>query len=225
MSEKQNTVLQEHDNWPAFPVPWDDNLPGPTDMSWLLHKPAGAKGFIRVVDGHLATGDGQRWRIWGQNITGKSPLPPMHMAETIARRLAKFGLNCIRLHHCDHRWPDGILIRRSDGQPAPGIIVNGVAGRDEESTRALDPEAMARLDWFIACCKKHGVYIDLNLNVSRPFSKADGVKQVEWIGFGKGMTYFDERLIQLQKEYAQQLLEHVNPFTGLRYADEPAIAI
>ena len=217
--------MPDHNTWPAFSVPWDDNQPGPTDMSWLLEKPAGATGFVQVIDGHLATGDGRRWRIWGQNITGGAPLPPMDMAPIISRRLAKFGLNCVRLHHCDHRWPKGLLMRLSDGSLPPEIITDGVAGRDTESTRALDPEAMARLDWFVACCKRNGIYIDLNLNVSRPFSIADGVKEVEWIGFAKGLTYFDERLIALQKEYAQQLLEHVNPFTGLRYADEPAIAI
>lgn len=217
--------MPDHDAWPAFTVPWDDNQSGPTDMSWLLETPAGATGFIQVVDGHLATGDGKRWRIWGQNLTGNAPLPPMEMAPIIARRLAKFGLNCIRLHHCDHRWPKGLLRRLRDGNVPPDIITDGVAGRDTESTRALDPEAMARLDWFVACCKRNGIYIDLNLNVSRPFSVADGVREVDWIGFGKGLTYFDERLIALQKEYAHQLLEHVNPFTGLRYADEPAIAL
>ncbi|MBN1812071.1 MAG: hypothetical protein JXA14_09575, partial [Anaerolineae bacterium] len=217
--------MPDLDAWPAFPMPWDDNLPGPTDMSRLLHRPAGVKGFIRIIDGHLATEEGERWRIWGQNLTTSAPLPPMHMAPVIARRLAKFGINCVRLHHIDHRWPDGILIRSGSGKPAPGIIVDGVAGRDQESTRALDPEAMARLDWFIACCKRNGIYIDLNLNVSRPFTVADGVKQVKWIGFGKALTYFDEQLILLQKEYTSHLLEHFNSFTGTRYADEPAIAI
>ncbi len=210
--------MPDHDSWPEFVVPWDDNLPGPTDMSFLLEKPAGAKGFIKIEDGHLVTGDGERWRIWGQNLCFNAPLPPMHMAPKIARRMAKFGINCIRFHHMDHRWPRGVLIRRLSAPTRRGE-------RDTETTRALDPEAMARLDYFMACCKDNGIYIDLNLNVSRSFTDADGVKQSEWMGYGKALTYFDPRLIFLQKEYAQQMLDHVNPFTGSRYAEEPAIAI
>lgn len=216
--------MPDSDRWPVFTVPWDDTTTGATDMSHLLDKPAGATGFIRIVDGHLATGDGKRWRIWGQNLTRAAALPPMELAPVIARRLAKFGLNCLRLHHIDHRWPDGILMRRKSQTPLPPRFRDAVQ-RDDEPTRALDPEAMARLDYFIFCCKQEGIYIDLNLNVSRPFTAADGVKQVDWIGYGKALTYFDPQLITLQKEYAAQLLGHVNAYTGNRYAEEPAVAI
>ena len=225
-NERSHRPMPDHDAWPAFVLPWDDTTPGPTDMSFLPDKPAGAHGFIRIVDGHLATGDGRRWRIWGQNLTNAGPLPPMALAPIVARRLARYGINCLRLHHIDHRWPGGVLIRRlSEPAPEEERRAQGGPPRDGEPTRALDPEAMARLDYFIACCRDHGVYIDLNLNVSRPFTAADGVKQVEWIGLGKGLTYFDPQLIRLQKEYAAQILGHYNPFTGHRYAEDPAIAI
>ncbi|CAA9225728.1 MAG: GH148 [uncultured Chloroflexi bacterium] len=221
---------QEHDSWPAFVLPWDDTSHGVTDVSHLLETPAGKDGFIRVKDGRLATGDGRRWRFWGVGMVFASFFPPMELAETVARRLAKFGINCLRLHHLDHRWPNGILKRYSREElageradcltpgahyPHPGI----------QDTSELDPEAMARLDWFIACCKANGVYVDFNLNVTRRFSAADGVKESERLGYSKGITYFDDRLIALQKEYARILLTHVNPFTGNRYADEPAVAL
>ena len=223
MSAPQRS-MPDSDRWPAFRLPADDTTSGPTDMSHLLDKPAGATGFIQIVDGHLATGDGKRWRIWGQNLTRAAALPPMSLAPAVARRLAKFGLNCLRLHHIDHRWPDGVLMRRKGRTPLPPRFGDAVQ-RDDEPTRALDPEAMARLDYFVHCCKKEGVYIDLNLNVSRPFTAADGVKQVDLLGYGKALTYFDPQLITLQKEYAAQLLGHVNPYTGNRYAEEPAVAI
>ena len=208
--------MPDSDRWPVFTVPWDDTTTGATDMSHFLDKPAGATGFIRIVDGHLATGDGKRWRIWGQNLTRAAALPPMELAPVIARRLAKFGLNCLRLHHIDHRWPDGILMRRKSQTPLPPRFRDAVQ-RDDEPTRALDPEAMARLDYFIFCCKQEGIYIDLNLNVSRPFTAADGVKQVDWIGYGKALTYFDPQLITLKVYH--QLLGHVNAYTGSRYAE------
>ena len=33
----------------------------------------------------------------------------------------------------------------------------------------------------------------------------------------------NERLIQLQQEYARKLLCHVNPYTGLALVDDPAV--
>ena len=212
--------IPNHDPWPEFAVPWNDNTPGPTDMSFLLHKPAGSKGFIQNVDGHLATGDGARWRMWGLNICTDMPLPPMQYAPIVARRLAKCGCNCLRLHAIDHRWPNGILMRSQRGSRE-----NRWWGGQDETTRALDPEALARLDYFIFCCKREGIYLDLNLNVARTFTLADGVKEAELVRWGKGLVYFDEQLIALQKEYAAQLLQHVNPFTGLCYGEEPAIAL
>lgn len=208
------------DNWPEYIVPWDDTTESPVDVSRLLHKPAGSKGFIRNIDGHLATGDGERWRMWALNVCTDNPLPPMEYAPIVARRLAKYAVNCVRLHAIDHRWPKGIIMRRSDGQQSTWN-----SGPDPDTTRALDPEGLARLDWFVYCCKNEGIYVDLNLNVARRFTDADGVVDAEQVRWGKALTYFDERLIALQKEYARQLLDHVNPFTGVRYADEPAVCL
>ena len=218
MTERRS--MPDHDSWPEYIVPWDDTTEGPVDMSYLLDKPAGATGFIRNVDGHFVTGDGKRWRMWGLNLCTDTPLPPMELAPVVARRLAKYAVNCIRLHAIDHRWPNGILMRSRDGK-----VQTWQSGPGKESTRALDPEGLARLDWFIYCCKNEGIYLDLNLNVARTFTEADGVIDAEVVRWGKGLTYFDERLIALQKEYARQLLDHVNPFTGVRYADEPAICL
>jgi len=41
----------------------------------------------------------------------------------------------------------------------------------------------------------------------------------------KGASIFDERMIELQKDYATKLLTHRNPYAGLSYVDEPAIAV
>ncbi len=199
--------MPDTDAWPAFTLNWDDTTSGPTDVSYLLEKPAGSRGFIQVVDGRLATGDGQRWRIWGQHLVRSQAMPPKTLAPVIARRLAKFGINCMRLHAIDFHWPEGILIRGS------------------ESSRSLDPEGLERLDWMVACLKEQGIYVDVNLHVARRFTTADGVKGGESVGWGKPVLYFDDWMIALQKEYAQQLLHHRNPFTGLRYVEEPAVAL
>lgn len=98
-----------------------------------------------------------------------------------------------------------------------------LSGRGD--TRTLDPQALERLDCFVAELKQRGIYSDLNLNVYRTYKPGDGVRESEALGIGKGATYFDERLIELQREYARQLLTHTNAFTGLAYRDEPAVAL
>jgi hypothetical protein len=212
--------MADHNEWPVFSTIWDDTAPSPVDMSHLLPKPAGGEGFIRNVDGHFVTEAGTRWRMWGVNMCTDMPLPPHDKAPAVARRLAKQGINTVRLHAIDHRWPNGIVERSERGSPE-----NRWWGGQDEDTRSLDPEALARLDWFVVCCKREGIYMDLNLNVARTFSQADGVAAAEEIRWGKGLTYLDPRLIELQKEYAAQILGHANPFTGVRYADEPAVCL
>lgn len=207
MKDSLHRPMPDTNAWPAYNLAWNDNTSGPADVSHLLHRPAGRYGFVKVIDGHLAFADGRRFRIWGQHLCNSGPLPPKHLAPVIARRMAKFGINCVRMHAIDLHWPEGILMR------------------DTECSRSLDPEGLERLDWMIACLKEQGIYVDLNLHVARTFSAADGVKQAESVGWGKPEIYFDQQLILLQKEYARELLHHRNPFTNLRYADEPAVAL
>ena len=97
-------------------------------------------------------------------------------------------------------------------------------GRND--TRAFDPDQLDREDYFLAELEKQGIYIDFNLLVGRPFLAGDGVSDASQFHEGaKGVSLYDKTLIELQKEYARQLLTHVNPYTGHSYADDPAVAI
>ena len=49
--------------------------------------------------------------------------------------------------------------------------------------------------------QKHGIYVDLNMNVARAFQPGDGVKDTDQLGFGKAVTLFDPQIIELQKEF------------------------
>jgi len=186
--------------------------PSPVDVSFLLDAPAGKHGFIQVKDGHLATGDGQRIRLWGVNITdwsrGSQQIPPKEDAALWAATLARFGVNCVRFQFLDLLTPRGLI----DG--------------NRQDTQALDAEAFDREDYFIAELEKRGIYVDFNLLVGRPFSAADGVQDANLLKEGaKGTSLYDLRLITLQKDYARQLLGHLNPYTKLKYTADPAVAL
>ena len=190
-----------------FAMDWRSNTGALSDVSFLLDAPAGKHGFVGIRDGHLALSSGKRFRIWGVNITGSANLPSHDDAPAYAAHLARFGINCVRMHFLDRVAPMGILdAARAD-------------------TRALDPEQMDRLDFFIAELKKRGIYVDLNLNVARTYKSGDGVRDAELLGFAKATTYFDERLLALQREYAKQLLTHFNPYTKSTYCSESAVVL
>jgi hypothetical protein len=190
-----------------YVMDWRNNSASPASAAELLDKPAGAKGFITVKNGHLVKGDGTRFRIWGFNITAGATAPAKEDAPMYADYLARFGINCVRLHFLDRTAPAGLV------------------AADRDDTRALDPARMERLDFFIAELKKRGIYTDLNLNVGRTYKSGDGVRDRELIGFAKALTYFDPRLLELQREYARTLLTHFNPYTKSEYRNEPAIAL
>ncbi|MCD6360677.1 MAG: hypothetical protein J7M38_07375 [Armatimonadetes bacterium] len=186
---------------------WRDNAASAVDVSFLLDKPAGAGGFITVKDGHLAKPDGERFRIWGVNTSMAASTPDKESAPIYAAHLARFGINCIRIHHLD--WP----------------TPRGIIDASQPDSRHFDAGKLDRLDFFIAELKKRGIYVDLNLNVGRQFREGDGVQEADQLGFAKAVTYFDPRLVELQKEYARKLLTHRNPYTGNEYRHEPAVAI
>jgi len=190
-----------------YEMDWKNNSGGLVDISFLLEPPAGRGGFIRAKDGHLVKPDGRRFRIWGVNFTAAACTPSKEDTPVVAAHLTRFGLNCVRFHFLDRTAPNGLVD----------------AARDD--ARALDPAQLDRLDFFIAELKRRGIYTNLNLNVGRTYKAGDGVRDFELLGFAKALTYFDARLLELQREYARQLLTHYNPYTKAEYRNEAAVAI
>ena len=84
-----------------FPfVPSYDSPENVVNMSHLLDAPAGKNGRIRVKDGHFVNDLG-RVRLHATNLTGPANFPTHEEAERLAARLARFGINCVRLHYFD----------------------------------------------------------------------------------------------------------------------------
>ncbi len=187
-----------------FQLPWDDATPSITNVSWLNDKPAGRDGFVSVKDGHLFAGE-KRLRIFGVNMCFSANFPKHEDAEKVAARMAKFGINCVRFHHMDmFSAPSGIFAK--DG-------------------RTLDAEQLDRLDYFISELKKNGIYADLNLHVSRTYPDRTKDEKKGNPQFDKGVDNFHAPMIALQRDYARDLLTHVNKYTSNAYFAEPAVAL
>ncbi|MGD0336873.1 MAG: hypothetical protein ABSB18_07255 [Candidatus Omnitrophota bacterium] len=183
----------------------------------VLDTPAGKHGFVKVRYGHFYFEDGTRAKFWGTNLCFSSCFPTKQQAEMTANRLAFFGFNAVRLHHMDRTFePEGIFKDTHPESSNPQMKKTGV----------LSERQLERLDYLIYQLKLRGIYIDMNLLVIRHFTKADSVIAAEQLKIaGKPVSLFDPRLIELQKEYARNLLTHYNPYTKMRYCDDPSIAL
>lgn len=178
------------------------------DLSFLLEAPAGRDGFIRAAGDQLLKGNGQPMRFWGFNITewshGSTEIPEKIDAPMWASALARYGANMVRLQFLDLAAPRGLI----DGS--------------RNDSQHFDLTQLDNEDFFLAEIMKRGIYVDFNLNVGRAFKAGDNVPALRE---GKGPLLFDRRLIELEKDYARQLLTHVNPYTKKSYVDEPGVAI
>ena len=192
---------------PSYDAP--DNV---VNMSHLLEAPAGNGGRIRAEGGHFVNDRG-RVRLNATNLTGPANFPTHEEAERLAARLARFGFNCVRLHYMDGSYGNFMM------PPEQGILA-----LDPKSQRALDPARLERMDYLVAALKKRGIYINMNLHVARNLDERDGVAPGT-PGANKGVDQFDERIISLEKEYARDLLSHVNQYTGMSYLKDPAVAV
>lgn len=122
--------------------------------------PAGAA--LQVAGDHFAFADGTPARFWGTNFNGGSCFPEHDYAEKMARRLAKMGINLVRFHQLDAEWN------------TPNIF-QFTKGAWLENTQSLDPESMDRLDYFVFCLKREGIYLYMDLLTYRRFRTGDGV--------------------------------------------------
>lgn len=175
---------------------------------WTPQGPAqaGSTGQIHVQGDVFTDDSGKPMRFWGTNLPFDSNFPEKPDAERLAKRLRTFGMNCVRLHFVDTR----------------------IWGKYEKEFghRRMDEEQLDRFDWFLYQLKRNGIYANINLHVGRTLDERDGnFPEANRLRFmQKGIDNFMPEMIELQKEYARNLLTHVNPYTKMSYAKDPGVA-
>jgi hypothetical protein len=196
--------------WRPDTVDWTTT---PIDLSYLNHKPAGQKGFVKADGDRLVFGDGTEARFWGANVQAYALFNATDQAiEQQARRIAALGFNLVRIHHHDSaEW-------------SPSVFV-----KDADNTRVLDEKHLDRIDYWVKCLKDNGVYVWLDLHVGRPFRPGDQIEGFEELDTGKtgreakGLNYVNKTVTDRMKEFAAAYLTRANRYTNVRYVDEPAV--
>jgi hypothetical protein len=172
------------------------------------HAPAGDLGrVVANAAGQLtfSTRPQDPVRFYGVNLCFTAQYLPHDEADRLAERFQRLGYNAVRIHHYD-----GMLTDRSSG-----------------SSTQLNPEALDKLDYLFAALKRHGIYVTTDLFVSRSvfarevWEGADGdVGMDEY----KMAVPVNDRAYANYKAFASALLTHVNPYTSMRWADDPTLA-
>ena len=144
--------------------------------------------------------------------------PDKDLAERRAAFYAKYGINAVRLH------------KFADGPGWAGI-------QSAESCVEMDPAGLDRMDYFVAQLKQHGIYVKLSAHFgAQKLGPADRqfVPYLEEFGTFSGddhrittphsAVHYAPELQDVQIRQIKAVLQHRNPYTGLSYAEEPAIA-
>ncbi len=175
----------------------------PIDLRSLNEPEAGAGGFVRRKGDHFVLGDGTPVRFW--MVQGDALMSMRKaMVDHHARRLAKYGVNLVRL---------GML----------GMFNHWKAGDDEAFAAKLD-----RLHYLIAALKREGIYVYLGhlyWHTHVRVSEDDGFP-----GHGQGAApvarlFVDPRMQQWYKQWVRKLVTTPNPYTKLPVAKDPGVAI
>lgn len=198
---------QDRNEWFEFYLPWDDSTGSITDMSGFLDAPAGKHGFVKVTpDGHFAfENKDENIRFVGVVNVAIANFPSYEQSRILAARMGKFGINLVRIHLID-----------VEGQY--GLFENSAV-----NTTVLSNVKFDRMDYLVKCLKNKGIYYNFCIHSGRIYKSGDTIDALIQNNQSKYSTLFNQRLIALQKNFAFQTLTHVNPYTGLSYADDPGM--
>ena len=200
------TFLQENPQWAKLEE-WRPTAPGSAlDFSVFLDAPAGKYGWLKTTPaGHFEPerAPGKRIRLYGANLCFSALYPDKKDAEKLADDFARTGYNSVRFHHMDRDL-----------------------SKDPKDSKLPDPELLDKLDYLFYCFKKRGLYITADVYSSRRFKPGDLAQAKGAFGSGKQV----KQLIRLTQEgrdnwkaFAKTFFGHRNPYTGLTWAEDPAL--
>ena len=214
----------DRSQWFPVEVVEDKFEPTPIDQSGTLDAPAGKHGFLKTVDGRWVYDDGTPARFVA---TMQGTPRDKKESEYVARWLAKYGFNLVRIGHL-----------------VTGPEANSAVDWTKPDSGHLNPEVMDQVDYFIAELAKRGIYSRPSLLWYRKLKKGDGVDDFdESVAFADqkakrerrageeavldsvGITFFDQKVMQANIALETAILTHRNPYRGNRtYGEDPAVA-
>ena len=182
------------------------------DLSALLETPSGLHGALTQAGGDYQFEDGTPVKFWGVGTAVPETEDNMHKQAKFYRRM---GINLIRIHTVHD-------------------VLGGLISPEGDGPRTFDPVRIDRLDRYVSILKEQGIYMQWSIFWRDDLTEADGYPAdlyAELPDNGKGgknpygVINSSRALQDIRWGYLEKLLTHVNPYTGLSYAEDPTLAI
>ncbi len=205
-------ILQENNEWKPYYYSLDIEQGSVMDFSCLVpDEVAGNKGWVTVSpDGHFVFENDPkgRLRFYGANVCFGAVFPQTHEdCDKFCDNLLRRGYNSIRIHHYD-----------------AGLVGDDFKGSNFKNSYTFNKTHLEQFDYFFAALKKRGIYISIDLYTYRPFKKEEVPEYGKDFRMEiKVLIPLYDSAIQAWSRFAVNLFEHVNPYTGLAYKDDPAL--
>ncbi|MCX7012608.1 MAG: hypothetical protein NTW86_08605 [Candidatus Sumerlaeota bacterium] len=176
---------------------------------------AGELGWLRAsktnpADFEFERQPGKGVRFYGVNMCSEALFLSHEEADRIAERWMRRGYTCFRITFHER----------------------GLLGPNPRDSVTLAPEPLDQFDYLFAAMKRRGIYMTTDLYIGRFGEKGGGISAAELIEGAdpklklgdKSIFFVSPRALDNLKEFNRRLLTHVNPYTGLAYMDDPALA-
>lgn len=208
-------------DWFALSLENDFQDTSAISMARWQDSPAGEHGFMTMEGSQYKFEDGTPAKLWGVNLINWKVDEALF--DQWGDAMAKYGINLGRMV--------------GFGRPNyPNKWAHYIKVQDVNDGLKLDPEAMKLFDYGFARLKGKGVYVTFSPFYGwypTPADKDRLINHEELMGVLRkafpcqgsfyGVTCFAPDVQDLQIQFHVNLLNHVNPYTGLRYADDPAL--
>lgn len=205
----KTTYIVENREWITLDFQPDVLSGSPLDFSHQLDAPAGKYGAVRISpEGNFTFEQApeKRIRFIGTNLCLSANYLPHEEADLLADRLAKTGFNAVRFHHHD----------------------SGMLRRGANDGLTFAPAEMDKLDYLFAALKKRGIYITTDIYCSRRIKAGDEIPEAVLNNPAfqmKALLPISAAALRNWKEFARRWLTHRNPYTGMSWAEDPALYV
>ena len=208
-------------DWFPLEIENDFASPSPVAAHDWQDAPAGRHGFLQMKGDRFEFEDGTPGRFWGVNLINYQV--DRELFDRWAEALAKYGVNLVRMV--------------AFGRPNNDRWAHYIKLQDVEDGLKFDPESIDLFDYGFAQMKEKGIYVGFSPFYGWYPTPADEERLIDYeeamkllrkgfpcSGSFYGVTCVMPDVQQLQIEFHKRLLDHKNPYTGKRYADDPALA-
>ena len=203
--------LEAGADWCVFPFSNEIKDGSILDFSELVgSKPAGSLGFAKVgKDGHFhfEKAPGRPVRFIGGNLCFDANFLSKEEAKKAVRDFRMRGWNTMRFHHLD------VTITKDEW--------NNLWNRT--TYPEISPSKLDQLDFLMAECRKAGIYVTFDLYTMGAYGKCEGIDKPLNSNNIKAAVPVHRPAEDLWFRRTMELFDHVNPYTGVKWKDEPQI--